>query len=179
MVIFPNTLFKNKILISLILASVAVLALIFTGSFVLRAEETITAKKTELAQLKGELELLDKLLLDQKNNQEKVDAVTKTLPRTFEDVAFAISQIERISEKNGQKLETKMGEVALPEPNDLLSLKVTLKTSGGYHSFSQMLTDLARLPYHTQVDTLKIEEGGKEITNLVDLRLYLAKEGNK
>lgn len=181
MVISKATLLKNKtsnkILMSIILALFSVLVTAFTGNFLIQEKEAVVAKRVELAQLQRDLELLDKVLVDQRSNEEKIKAVSRTLPVAFEEVAFFISQIERISRENGQKLETKIEEVATPEQNDLLSLGISLKTSGAYSSFSRMLTDLAHLPYHTRVDSLKVEEAEGEISTLVNLRLYLSRKG--
>jgi hypothetical protein len=40
-----------------------------------------------------------------------------------------------------------------------------------------MLTDIANLPYHTKIDSIKMEPGGKGTVSLVDFRLFLGKEG--
>lgn len=154
---------------------VLLLVTLWTCSLIVGEKKTVLTQKMELASLNNDLGLLDRLLVDQKNSREKVAAAAKTLPQSFQDVAYVMAQIERIANQNGQQLETKVGETVALEPNNLSSLKVTLKTSGSYASFSQMLTELARLPYHTQVDSSQIEAG----TNQVDFRLYLAKESNK
>ncbi len=175
MVIFQKQLFGNRILTLSLLVLTMLLVTLWTCSLVAQEKKIVLTQKTELAELNRDLGLLDRLLVDHKNTQEKLETAAKTLPQSFQDVAYVIAQIERIANGNGQTLETKVGETVLPEQNNLVSLKVTLKTSGTYASFSQMLTDLAHLPYHTQVDSLQIEEG-KEMTNQVDFRLYLAKE---
>lgn len=169
----------NRILVSVILALFSILAVVFTGNLLLNEKKAVIAKRTELAGLQKDLELLDKILVDQKNNEEKIKTASRTLPASFKEVAFFISQIEGISSKNGQELETKIEEVPTPEQNDLLGLGISLEISGAYSSFSEMLTDLTHLPYHTRVDSLKVEETGGKISSLVNLRLYLAEKGEE
>lgn len=176
MVIFKRLFSKNKVLWPVILVLFLLLAIGLTGSFLLKEKQTLLVKKTELVNLKKDLELLDKILIEQKSSEEKVKAVAKTLPVTFEEVAFAVSQIEKVAAESGQTLDIKIEETALPEPNDLLSLKMTLKTEGSYDTFSRMLNTLAHLPYHTRVDALKIEQTGK-LSTVTNLRFYLSKEG--
>lgn len=176
MVIFPKQLVKNRILAMSLLVFVMFLVTLWTCSLIVGEKKTILAQKMELASLNNDLGLLDRLLVDQKNSREKVAAAAKTLPKSFQEVAYVMAQIEKIASGNGQTLEAKVGETVVAEPNNLSSLKITLKTSGSYASFAQMLTDLARLPYHTQVDSLQVGEAG---ANQVDFRLFLAKEGNK
>lgn len=164
---------------SIILALFSILAVVFTGNLLLKEKKAVVARRVELVELQRDFELLDKILVDQKNNEEKIKATSRTLPASFEEVAFFISQIERISSENGQELETKIDEVVTPEQNDLLGLGISLETSGAYSTFSEILTDLAHLPYHTRVDSLKIEEAGGEISTLLNFRLYLAKNGGE
>lgn len=181
MVTIKGLILKNKtsgkILISIIFASLAILAIAFTGYLLIQEKKNIISERLELARLQRDLTLLDKILTDQKENEEKIKMITRTLPVSFNEVAFAVAQFERIASTNEQELETKIEEIATPEQNDLLSLQITLKTSGGYSSFSKMLTDLTHLSYHTKIDTLKIEGVGEETDTLVNLRLYLGQKG--
>lgn len=167
---------KNKILLPVIAVVILLLAVGLTGSLVAKEGKAISNKKGELSHLRKDLELLDKILSEQKTSEGKMESVRKTLPVSYQDVAFAVSQIEAAATASGQKLEAKIEEKALPEPDDLLSLKIALITEGSYSNFSKMLNTMANLPYHTRVDTLKIQPAGSGISALTNLRLYLRKE---
>jgi len=170
---------SNKILVSIILALFSMMAVVLTGNFLVKEKKRVIAKRIELAELQRDLKLLDEILVDQKNNEEKLKAASKTLPATYEEVAFSISQVEKISSENGQELEAQIEEDAITDQKGFLSLGVSLETSGAYNAFSEMLTDLVHLPYHTRVDSLKIEEKGGEIVTLANFRLYLNKKGEE
>ena len=169
-----TTSLKNKFLLVILLV-----ALIFSGKFLVREKKTIIAKKTELAQLQQDLKLLDKILVDKSKFEEKIYLVRKTLPTTFEELSFFISQVEMINSFSGQKLEIKIDEAAKPEQNDLSSLSISLKATGSYFDLSQMLSSLAHLPYHTRIGSLKIEKTENNLSGLINFRLFLPQKGVK
>lgn len=170
---------KNQLIIPLSLLVFSALSLIIVSFFILQEKKAIVNQKKELFQLKRDLELLDKILVDRKQNEEKIQKVAKTLPVTYEEVALAISEVETIATDSSQTLETKIEENSVSEQNDLSSIKVTLKTSGSYDNFSKFLTSFAQSPYHTRIDVLKIEKSGQELVNTFSLRLFLGQKGSE
>lgn len=173
MVNISNYLNKNKLIIPIFFTLVIVLLMIITGHFLYREGEIIADYRQKLTFLNQDLVLLDKILSDQKTYQEKISIVKKTLPATFEDVTVAVTQIEKLASINNQKIEIKIADQTVKEANNLLSLKLSLKTTGSYGGYSMMLTGLSRLPYHTQIDSIKMEQVNKELSILTDLRLYI------
>lgn len=167
---------RNKTLIAVIWAVLLLVATFLSGYFLIQEKEIVVNERKKLAQLEYDLILLDKVLVDQKKYQQEINAVTRTLPASLEEVSFFVSQIERLAAINSQIIETKIEETAAAEANSLSSLKFNLKTSGDYQGLAAMLTDLTFLPYHTQVDSLKIEKKESLIDSLTNFRLFLRPE---
>jgi len=51
-----------------------------------------------------------------------------------------------------------------------------LQTSGSYSNFSNMMSTIAKLPYHTRLDALQIDNTEGGLTHEATLRVYIQEE---
>lgn len=168
--------FSGKIWLAIVLLIAFILPTIFTGRLLLREKELISAKKLQLAEEKRDLQLLDQILADQKNQLLQMPIVNRTLPADFEEVAFFVSQLEKITKDNNQPGEIKLKEKVTSESQGLSGLGISLTGSGSFNSFAEVLNQLANLPYHTKIDSLKIGKAGTGVNSSLDFRLFLKPE---
>jgi hypothetical protein len=167
---------KTNLLISTALILVTLGMLVFFGSKVSTASDNVYKQKNKLSDLKNDLATLDIVLEDKNKYQDKVDLVVKSLPASYQDVAFYASQLERIADTQSHTLETTIDKNTKAETDGTSSLKITLNTGGGYSSYSQMLTGLSTLPYHTRVDSIKVDNNGGNVSTLINFRLFVLED---
>lgn len=173
MVRIKELIFGNQLFLSALVALILFLATLVAGKAIWQQKTEISDKKEALSKLKADLDVLDSLLASQKANAEKMQLIAQTLPATYEEVALSMEALEKTAQTSDQKIEAKIDENSNKEPNDLNSLKITIKTAGGYESLTKMLSGFSSLRYHTKIDTLKIEGEGQELITQTTLRLYL------
>lgn len=174
-----NKLKQKGILLSLLTTLFLLLAVFSVGYLIKQEAQVVMDKRNELTQLKTDLDYLDRILSSQKENEAKIKILNATLPANFQENARAIVQFERLAGTSNLTLETKIEENSLREPNNLSSIKVSLKTVGSFNSLTNYLSSIANLPYHTRFDTLKIETAGKDTVATTNLRLFLRKDSNQ
>ncbi|OGK14122.1 hypothetical protein A3H80_04675 [Candidatus Roizmanbacteria bacterium RIFCSPLOWO2_02_FULL_37_19] len=167
---------KNPYLIR-IFAIIITLVCVIALSLLLNTERKTTLRtKAELAKATEDLRLLDNLLADYNQNINAIEAVENTVPQSYEDVAFAISQFEQAAAQNGQDLTIVIKDKAHEEQGGLDSVEVVLQTSGSYSNFSNMMSTIAKLPYHTRLDALQIDNTEGGLTHEATLRVYIQEE---
>ena len=164
---------SGKAKLPIILVIFVALITIFLSFLISKEKKTLVNKQVQLANLQKDLDLLDKILVEVKENKNRIKQVSNSLPASFEEVAFFISQVERIAGINNQKLEINISKESQSNKDGFIGLPISLKTSGSYSNFSNMLTGLAKLPYHTKISLIKIEEADGNITALIEIFLYL------
>jgi Tfp pilus assembly protein PilO len=161
---------------NLVLTTTAVLTFLFlltTGYFISQQSRIIVQKRTKLQELRRDVNRLDQAKADYDLHQNTILSVTSTVPSNYQEVAHAINQIELAASNSQQSLETTVTEAAQSESGGLSSVTLTLSTSGSFSGLSQMLTDIASLPYHTHVDSLQIDADGGSTTALINMRLFI------
>lgn len=150
-----------------------ILLLLFTGYLLNEQKKELVAKKVVINELNRDLNLLDKILTDKKTNEGKIKIVSESLPSSYEETALAIYRFESLANKNRQNLETAIDKTTKQELNGLNSLGFTLKTSGSYNDFSQMMSDLFNLPYFTNVDSLQIGGISGNLSTQTNFKLFM------
>lgn len=163
----------HPILAPSLVALVIVIATGLSGYGLSKQKTVLLSQRLRLEERKRDLELLDKILADQQLYETKIQAINRTVPKNYEEVSNVVSNIERVAAANQQEFETQLEQDAQPESGGLSSIKLTLKTVGSYADFSQMMSGLSRLPYHTRVDALQIDEAGGKAEAVVTLRLFI------
>lgn len=175
-----NKPLKNRLWLPVILLIICLAALIISGRFLVEEKKLAVTRKTDLAKLQLDLQILDKILDNQEVFGEKVNFARKTLPANPEELAFFISQVEKLSQAHNQELEIKINDFADDESGNLSSLTLVFKTAGSYSSLTSFLSELANLPYHTRIDSFKIEKTEQGVVSLINCRLFLpGKEMNE
>jgi Tfp pilus assembly protein PilO len=135
----------------------------------------IKIKKTQLIGLANDMAALDKILRDKQEHEEVIETVLKSIPRSYREVAFYQSQIEHLSRARSQILDTAIDKNAEVE-GQLHTLRFTTKTIGSFPPYTYLLSDLATLPYHIKIDSLKIEKDGSNVVASTNFKLYITEE---
>lgn len=170
---------RYKLLISMIAAFVTTAILIFCLKYVLDLQSRISFQKNELSALQSELNALDKLQEDSLVYRDKIDQIEKSLPSSYGEVSHFVQELENIAGQSGNTINMQIFKDAEDVNNMLSSVIIKMEMTGSYTSHTQILSQLANLPYHTKIDTTKIEGAGSEITSDSQLRMYLWKENIK
>lgn len=165
---------KNANFLPILLAGVSFISVLASSSFLVKEKEKISAKRQGLAELQRELTLLDKILVDTRENEEKIKTAIKSLPSGFEEVALFMSAVETKAGEKNQEIEAQIDPNSKKEAGSVSSLKIILRSTGSFSLFNQFLTNLASLSYHTRMDTLNIESAPTGITAVSTFRLYLS-----
>jgi Tfp pilus assembly protein PilO len=138
----------------------------------------VVTRRQELFALQRDLNLLDNILTDTDEKKSEIATAMRSLPSSFSEVSFAVGQFERLAQETGINLEVELDTNTKEEPGAVDSLETTLRTSSSYTSFSQMMSSLSSLPYHTRFDSIKLEGSGQSLSGLTSFRLYLPDNGN-
>lgn len=154
-------------------AAALLVCTILTARLISQQKTTIIAKKTDLNLLKNDLKALDIVLQDQKDYQAKINMITQTFPSSYQEVSLAVSQLEASASETNQKAEIEIAEKPEIDSNGIASLKITLKTDGGFTNLAKMLTLISKLPYLSKVDTVQITKGEGKTYNTINLKLYI------
>ena len=168
-----NWLKQEFIVKSLIALAVFVFILIF-GFLLNKERKIVISNKVRLAEVKRDLIYLDKIVVEESENREKIETISQTLPSNYAEVAFFAGALEKIGAN--QNLEIKINKTAKEEKSGLYSLKFSLKTSGSYNSLVETLSLLANFPYHTKFDSIEMQKTEGTISSLTTFRLLMIKK---
>jgi len=156
-----------------IVALVTLVAVFVTAFSLHKQTLNLNQKRSELAHLQQDVVLLDKIATDQKARQASLDAITASVPSTYQEFAYVLEKIEQLASDAQQTIEIAPTEAATPEPDSLDTVTLTIKTSGSYSSLTQFLTNLTRLPYHTRLDSIQVDQDGNQVASLISIRLFI------
>jgi hypothetical protein len=132
----------------------------------------LQAQTLLLQNYRQDLSRLDQALATYPAHQSQIQQVGNTLPATYEEVAYAFSLIEAIAEDNRLQLAIHADQQAANEKGGVKSLRFTLKTTGSYAGLTNLLGEIAALPYHTRIDSIKFDHTNPPTATTV-MRLYL------
>jgi len=145
--------------------------LVILGNALVDKKDEIINTKSKVAQLEYDIELLDKIIKDRDENEDKINNLKAFLPSTYKEVAFFTRNLEEIAKEEGESLEVTIDKVAKDE-GSVSSLQFSVTTSGDYQSIKNTLSLLANLPYHTSVDSLRIDSDNGSVVILTNFRLF-------
>lgn len=114
----------------------------------------VYSDKVQLAQTSFDLTRLDSVLANEKAHNSEIASVVKTIPNGYQEVAFVLGALEALAKNHSLTLDLKLDDKAVEETGDIHSVLVTLDMTGSYANTQVFLTDISRMPYHTQVSEL-------------------------
>jgi Tfp pilus assembly protein PilO len=148
---------------------------IYAGNRLNTETKLISSQKQTLAGLNHDLEMLDKVLSDRQNYESDIITIKNSLPSSYYEISFFTSQIERLAQINALQLETTIDPNVKEEKGGYSSLKFTINTKGAYQSYSNFLSAIANLPYHTIVDSIKVTKQEGALAQVTIFRLFVNK----
>ena len=149
--------------------------LVILGKALVDKKDEVNNTKSKVAQLAYDIELLDKIIKERDENAEKLNTLKAFLPSSYEEVAYFTRNLEEIAKAEGENLEVTIDKVAKNE-GSVSSLKFIVTTGGDYQSIKNTLSLLADLPYHTTVDSLKVDSDEGKVVTLTNFRLFMKKQ---
>ena len=97
------------------------------------------------------------------------------MPTRYSEVAFFTSQMERLAENNAVSILTTIDKDQTQERQPFNSIVYSIEAQGNYPNTAEFLTQMSRLPYHTVVDSLRIESDDGGLTTNIRFRLFVEK----
>lgn len=164
---------NNQRLMPFLLAAILILFLGVIFYFLNQESKLLVQKKLLLAQNKTDLVRLDQIEKNLKDRQAEIELVSQSLPGSYEEVAAFVSQVEAIADSRNQALEIKIDENIKTEKEGPANLGLGLKITGSYQGLKEVLSQIAKLPYHTQIIMLKTEGTEGKISTQVNIRLFM------
>ena len=166
-------LWRKKLIINIIISFLCFSLVVILLNATHSKAADVYAKRNELELLEKDLASLDKLLKDKQDYEYKTTMILKSLPNSYEEVAFYTQQLEAQASEKNQVLETTIDKSAIKDANGISTLKFTIKTKGKYKDFAELVSQIENLPYHIRMDSIKVDESEGSISTLVSYRIYL------
>ena len=167
---------SNKLYVQIAICAVALILMPLLLIKVNHSSKDLTVQRQQLAQLQSDLDALDQLQADRQNSATQLDTIMASLPNSYRDVADYTIQLENLTQTKRQVLETTIDQSSAKEKNSLRSLKYTIQTQGTYTTFTELINELAILPYHTHIDAITIDDNSGPLQTLTTYKIYLLKE---
>lgn len=152
----------------------SLISLIFVANKLYKIKNEVIETRKGIARLDNDLIRLDTIVKERSENKVVLDALNASLPSTHREVARFTHEIETIARNQAETLEVTIDKTSKNE-NNLNSLKFSIKTRGDYSSIKNTLSLLANLPYHTIVDSLKVDSDTGQLVTLTNFRLLMQK----
>jgi len=166
---------KLKFRLIILSAIVSFIAVGVGMMFLSKIANTVKESKVKVAEINRDISLLDKIVEDRKQYGGDIKKVENSFPASYDEVSFFTEQLERLAQSGGITLQISIDKSKMEEKEQYASILYSFRISGGYTQTSEFLTQIAKLPYHTSVDVLKMGvESGSLVTN-VKFRLFVEK----
>lgn len=134
----------------------------------------LISKRQELALVRRDLNLLNKLASDYENSKSKQDSILSSMPQSYFDVAVFTYKLENIARSFGLVPVVSYDRDS-KENDGLLSVKVKITTKGNYVNYKSFLSGIANLPYNTSIDSSSFTSKDGDIEQITILTIYLRK----
>ncbi len=161
-----------NVVVILALYVISLLLIIFVAGRLLSVKDQFIQTRTNIANLNNDLAKLDKIVEDEKKNENAVKEIMATLPSSYSDVSKFAQTLEKAAKDSGSSIEVSIDKETKKE-KALSTLGFSVKTKGDYTSLKNTMALLSQLPYHTSVDSLKVDTEGGELTTLVHFKLFM------
>ncbi len=137
----------------------SILAIILTLILVNRNSQSLYNKKQELNNLGADLVNLDRIATDLKERRPDIEKVLSTVPESYEEISQYARKLESIAGKSGIAIKIQFDKNENMETNGLNSTKVKIESSGSYQNLLTFVDSISKLPYHMEIDSLKLDKG--------------------
>ena len=155
---------------------VSTFVLIIYGFYHLKGTvENVRAGKIKIAEVQRDLDLITRARIDRDQYTSDILRIRSTLPTRYSEVAFFTSQMERLAENNAVSILTTIDKDQTQERQPFNSIVYSIEAQGNYPNTAEFLTQMSRLPYHTVVDSLRIESDDGGLTTNIRFRLFVEK----
>ena len=153
---------------------VSLIILLFVVGRIYKVKDQVVESRNKVAVLDNDIDRLDKIIKVRDENENKFAALNNSLPRTYRDVAGFTVEVEKIAQDQAETLEVTIDKTAKNETN-FNSLKFSITTRGSFTSIKNTISQFADLPYHTSVDSLKVQSDAGGLVTLTNFRLLMQK----
>lgn len=168
-----NTKTKLKLIsLSLTLSFVGIaVSLYFLKSIAIKVKES----KVKVAEINRDISLLDKISQEKAQYANDIEKIKDTLPSEYYQISFFTTELERLAQENGASLEINIDPKKGEETDTISSIKYVLEMDGSYTSISNFLSQLSRLPYHTNLDQMNLARKEGEPVGKITFKLFVQK----
>lgn len=141
-------------------------------------QKQISAKNYELATLQAKLTAMNRLLGELEAYRDKTKVITDSLPEanSYGEFSYFVQEIERIAKQSGNTIALQIDKDAKLEKSNLASIGFTMESKSSYLGYADMLDLMSKLPYHTKLDSLKIDNQTNNMTALIKFKLFAWQE---
>lgn len=166
---------KLKFRLIILLTAVSFIAVGVGMFFLSKTANTVKRSKIKVTEINRDIALLDKIIEDRKQYSGDIRKVEYSFPASYDEVSFFTQQIERLALGNGLTLAISIDQNKKEEKEQYDSILYSMRINGSYSAVAEFMTQIAKLPYHTSVDTLKINTEGGSLVASVKFRLFVEK----
>lgn len=164
---------KKRVFSLALICMLIILSIPFAFKQLVNINSKVKTQNEQLQALEADLASLDKLLEDKESYSQKIDVILDTLPVSYREVAGYTVELEELTEEKNQILDTSIDRSTVSEESNLASLKYNIKTEGSFANFREFLSGLAYLPYHTKINSIKLEEENGTANTLTVYKVYM------
>lgn len=168
-----NSQTKYKLVMVLLLTTF--IAIIFCLYYLKGLAANLVTNRINIAETERDIVLLDKIIKEKSQYTSDINKVKNTLPSKYYEVAFITTQIEALAQRDNLAIQTSIDQKATEEKGSYSSITYSLILNGSFSSVSEFLSQVAKLPYHTSIDDLKMSVEGGGLVSDIKMRLYIQK----
>ena len=166
---------KMKIKFIIVFSVVSFVAMIWGLYSLSNVASIVLANKVRTAEVKRDVELLDRIFEDRKEYGDDIAKVKSSFPSSVYDVSFFAVQLEKLAESKEIVLTLKFDQKEKEEKALYDSITVSLDARGKYLNISEYLSEITKLPYHTEIAQMEINGKDGVTSAKVKLKLFTEK----
>ena len=166
---------KLKFRLIILLTAVSFIA-VGVGMLILsKTANTVKRSKVKVTEINRDIALLDKIIEDRKQYSGDIRKVKYSFPASYDEVSFFTQQLERLAQGNGLTILISIEQNKKEEKERYDSIMYSMKINGSYSAVSEFMTQIAKLPYHTSVDLVKMNTDSSGLVTNIKFRLFVEK----
>ncbi len=166
---------KLKFKIVALISLVSFLAVVY-GLFALaRISDTVRTAKKKVAETQRDVAVLDGIVKDMSTYDADIKRIGSSFPSSVYDISYFAGQLERLASVNNLDLAIKFSREKTQEKLPYDSISMLLTIDGKYSDLSKFLSDISKLPYHTQIIRLDVEGENEVVSGKVNMKIFIKK----